>query len=53
LRNHAGGPFLPAKLAPFLAATDILVVISFNLEPLRRAYVGDEIVANDLPKFLQ
>jgi len=21
-RNHAGGPFLPAKLAPFLAATD-------------------------------
>jgi DNA invertase Pin-like site-specific DNA recombinase len=23
LRNHSGGPFLPAKLAPFLAAIDI------------------------------
>src|SRR5450759_4730382 len=22
LRNHTGGPFLPAKLAPFLAAID-------------------------------
>jgi hypothetical protein len=24
LRNHAGGPFLPAKLAPFFAATDMV-----------------------------
>ena len=23
MRNHTGGPFLPAKPAPFLAATDI------------------------------
>ena len=25
MRNHEGGPFLPAKLAPFFAATDKVV----------------------------
>jgi hypothetical protein len=37
LRNHAGGPFLPAKLAPFLAATDSYTLPgTFTVFRLRR-----------------
>ena len=47
-RNRTGGPFLPAKLVPFLAATDTLYVKCLQEKngATRRDRTGDLLITN-------